>query len=163
MFTNNWTIVKETSPKLEFYNLIKTKHGLEDYLLAISNHEHRANVTRLRISSHNLFVERGRYEIPLVPRHLRYCLHCKHTDDLTLVENEIHVLTVCPLYNWCRKFYPENISLESIKDLFCGPKTDGGLKKFGNLTNSILEANKHFLKYYQTQDFHTNTGACKIL
>ena len=66
MFTNNWTTVKETSPKLEFYNLLKTEHGLEDYLQVINDHEHRANVTRLRISSHNLYVERGRYEIPLV-------------------------------------------------------------------------------------------------
>ena len=65
-FAKRWSTAKSTSPKLEFYNQIKSEFRTEDYLSLVEDHEHRASITRLRISSHNLYIERGRYERPTV-------------------------------------------------------------------------------------------------
>ena len=63
-FVDNWKQAKSDSPKLEFYNKIKTEFGPEKYLTLVRDQEARKSLTRLRISPHNLFIERGRYESP---------------------------------------------------------------------------------------------------
>ena len=51
----------ENSNKLAFYKKIKTRRGMEKYLTDITNVKHRIALTRLRMSSHSLNIEEGRY------------------------------------------------------------------------------------------------------
>ena len=141
----------------------KSEFQPEAYLQLISNHHHRASVTRLRISCHNLYVERGRYEKPLVPRENRHCLFCFSQSGLTSVETELHVLQECPLYNWCRRNHSaDQLTSQGISVVFQS-KNKEVLTKFGKLVHSILQSNECFVQYYKLIDFHTNTGNCLIL
>jgi hypothetical protein len=47
--------------------------------LKISNFEYRKLITKLRISEHNLLIEKGRHL--KIPREQRLCSHCKCIDD----------------------------------------------------------------------------------
>ena len=96
-FINHWKFDIANSPKLEFYCKLKSEFALEPYLSHIENPSHRSSVTRFRISAHDLYVERGRYERPLVPRESRWCTFCYIHYDTKCIEDETHALTTCPL------------------------------------------------------------------
>jgi hypothetical protein len=51
---------------------------VESYL-SISNFEYRKLITKLRVSEHNLLIEKGRHLN--IPREQRLCSHCKCIDD----------------------------------------------------------------------------------
>ena len=164
-FVKNWTSSKNLSPKLEFYNKIKTKFELEKYLNTINNSSYRQNLTRYRISCHNLFIERGRYENPLVPREERWCIPCYTNSGIKPIENEIHVLTNCPFYNGIKsknKFLPLNPS-ELIDMLSNTSLEPTKIFLFSKTVYEILMVNKYYTCYYKNQEFHNNTGACIVL
>ena len=50
----------------------------------------RYAISRLRLSSHHLEIETGRYTRPLTPAHQRFCAACP-----VKVGDEIHFLTEC--------------------------------------------------------------------
>ena len=164
-FVGLWSSVKANSPKLEFYHSLKTKFGPEKYLSTTKAADARKSLTRFRISAHNLYIERGRYETPLVPRENRWCIYCFHCSGKKPIEDEIHVLTVCPLYSTVRQKL--NFSLSDINSLaslfsdenFC-PLQSLSLAK---LVHSILSINEKYTEYYKGDDFHTNAGDCIIL
>ena len=52
---------------------------------------------------HNLYIECGRYETPVVPRDRRWCIHCLQNLTSKTVEDVLHVLVDCPLYDPIRK------------------------------------------------------------
>ena len=60
---------------------------------------------KLRLSAHSIFIEAGRYANPRsIPRSKRIYKHCK----LNCIENEIHFLSQCSLYQTERnKFYDQ--------------------------------------------------------
>ena len=64
IFINNWESTLLASPKLEFYSTCKTKFNRESYL-AVPTFKLRSALTRLRISAHDLEIERGRYQSKL--------------------------------------------------------------------------------------------------
>ena len=57
----------------------------------------RIIISKWRLSSHSLSIEKGRYTSPITPREERTCKICP-----TCVEDEQHVLFDCPLYNIVR-------------------------------------------------------------
>ena len=61
---------------------------MESYL-SISNFEYRKLITKLRISEHNLLIEKGRHLN--IPREQHLCSHCKCIDD------EKHFLLHCTI------------------------------------------------------------------
>ena len=67
----------------------------------------RKSLARLRLSSHNLCIETGRWTKPTpTPRDHRFCYFCKD-----VVEDDLHFLFVCPKYDHLRRLYiPTNIS-----------------------------------------------------
>jgi hypothetical protein len=58
------------------------------------NREIRKCVAKFRTGSHWLKIQRGRFTKPQTERENRLCKKC----DLGLVEDEVHVVFVCPLY-----------------------------------------------------------------
>jgi len=137
----------------------------EAYLRIIKIPDVRKSLTRFRISCHNLYIERGRYETPLVPSEERWCTYCFFSKGLKPIEDESHVLIDCLLYSSVREkfnFHPQNIvdlvGLLSNKTL--DPTT---LTATARAIHSFLSVNEHYTAYYKSPDFHSNTGKCIML
>ena len=65
----------------------------------ITEKKHKIGLTRFRLYSHELHIERGRYEN--VPRDERFCKCCNRLET----ESEYHFLLVCPLYTELRRTF----------------------------------------------------------
>ena len=118
------------SKKLRTYSLIKDVVKYEPYLDNIKNVEHRKMLTRLRISAHDLNIERGRYKGLEVNE--RKCLYCNE------IEDEKHFLFVCTGYKSERQPFIEE--MYKINDNLKMLDTDN-LFVF-MLTNESIELNK---------------------
>ena len=75
MFTQRWRQDIESSSKLRTYSLIKKYHLI-------------TAMARYRMSSHDLKIERGRYNNPITPINQRICTRCKSNE----IDDEIHLL-----------------------------------------------------------------------
>ena len=67
------------------------------YLLCVHINSSRKALCRLRLSSHRLFIERGRWKS--IPRSDRKCTLCNG------IEAEYHFMLICPRYDKLRKKY----------------------------------------------------------
>ena len=66
---------------------------MESYLLTLRDFKLRRLLSRFRLSSHDLEIERGRYFKPVIPACQRLCKLCNIS-----VENEEHVFMECKAY-----------------------------------------------------------------
>jgi hypothetical protein len=94
----------QTTGKLATYARVKSSFGTENYLTHVTNRQHRYALTRLRISAHHLYFERGRYLKPIIPREKRFCSNCQ-THTMNVLEDEQHVMLTCPQYMEIRYVY----------------------------------------------------------
>ena len=100
--------ISNPKSKLRTYALIKQNIGREDYLKEIRNTKHRQKLTKLRLSNHQLMIEKGRHKN--LPKEERICPMC-----LEGIEDEIHFLTKCkhfqqlrePLLTSCSQLRPQ--------------------------------------------------------
>ena len=123
-FQNNWLAElndHNRNTKLRTNSLFKTTFGLEPYLTIMKDPHYRNAITRLRSSSHNLKIERGRLCRPKVPSQERLCHVCRPLED------EKHFLITCELYHMerttffdkLRNIHPEfDQSTEHVKIIF---------------------------------------------
>ena len=98
-------------------------------IVTVRDARHRASLSRLRCSSHDLRVERDRYLPSAVkpPRHLRTCLLC--ASDAT--EDEHHMIFECPLYDSLRFRFSEIFSTDcSTLDCFLNQTNQDRVAKF---------------------------------
>ena len=164
---DHWKCDIVNSPKLEFYCQLKSEFTTEPYLLHIENPKHRASVTRLRISAHDLYIERGRYARPLVPRESRWCAYCYMHYNVKYIEDETHALLACPLTSPIKKHILGSTSPMSHKIDELTTSTDNSAKShnmlIGRLTHAILDAYESHTSYYKTQDLHNAVGHCILL
>ena len=104
--------------KLLFYSQIRKNYELQGYLKFPINKSVRSKLTKLRISAHPLEIEIGRYSKPCIPKESRFCHFCK-----TIVEDEIHFIYDCPIYEDLRKKYYSihicNSSANILKENHC--------------------------------------------
>ena len=75
------------------YFSFKSVFQNEAYLNVVRNRSHQRSLTKLRISSHKLEIESGRYSRKAVAERIRK----KCNDDK--IEDEIHFICDCSLYN----------------------------------------------------------------
>ena len=119
----NWkNSIQLPTSKLRIYSQFKKEFSIENYILQFPL-KIRRNLTRLRISAHNLAVETGRYTNTKASKSnesdKRSCFHCKIT------ESEFHLVFECPLYHEARKKLVEHlhdctcISFQATNELFC--------------------------------------------
>ncbi len=92
-YQNFWITNVHQEPKMRSYILFKNTFMLEDYL-SIANEKHRRVMSKLRVSAHNLAVERGRYTRPVTPINERVCKTCTGNK----IEDERHFLIDCERY-----------------------------------------------------------------
>ena len=107
-FTVQWEKHKSTSPKLSYYNSIKSVFEKEPYLDYCMGFSRRYCTTQLRMSAHDLQIERGRYVN--IPRKERICIWCKTTLGQNIIEDEKHTLFDCDLYSTIRNNLIDNLN-----------------------------------------------------
>ncbi len=101
--------------KLRTYKSFKRCLTYEKYLSTVTNITHRTNLTRLRLSAHDLRIERGRYEREnnkMLPENKRICKFCT-TDS---IEDEYHFVMSCPLYARKRQLLFDELSLNQLNE-----------------------------------------------
>ena len=84
-------------PKHHLFLSYKATNEFEKYLYLVKNRKHRVALSRLRLSSHQLMIEKGRHRKPILPRPERICPVCEHG-----IEDECHFVTTCRIYNEAR-------------------------------------------------------------
>ena len=84
-FKSMWTHNTSTSSKLEFYCQFKLNFCKEPYLDLVSDYTDRANLSRIRISSHHLEIELGRRKD--VERSDRICKWCNISLGMNIIKN----------------------------------------------------------------------------
>lgn len=102
-----WSLINNDDSKLRTYKTFKFHPSLENYILEVPDVQKRKEFTKLRISSHQLQIELGRYTKPRkTPVENRICKLCNSQE----VETEQHFFMSCPLYNSARKSLFENLA-----------------------------------------------------
>lgn len=101
-------------------------------------------------------IERGRHL--KIPRDLRYCPYCVK-QGLSIVEDEMHFLLVCPLYKLLRQTYFPSRWYNGVIDiqLFIHIMSDTNM-------NSIMSVARYLVDAYELKrqcvDSITNTIVC---
>jgi hypothetical protein len=80
--------------KLRTYRTFKDSIIQEEYLTEIKNRKIRQNITKLRISAHNLKIETGRHTRPKTILENRTCDFCPDK-----IDNEFHLISQCERYS----------------------------------------------------------------
>jgi hypothetical protein len=140
LYIMEWKRELESKEKMSTYILYKTGFGHELYLSYIKSTKYRMSLTRLRLSSHCLNIEVGRYH-PRIPRHMRYCTQCELRD----LEDEYHFILKCPKYRQLRniyipRYYSVNPSMAKYVQLMADLQNN--LIISCNVSKYITEANK---------------------
>ena len=134
-YLQTWNTSVQNMTKLDYYKRFKTEFKYEGYLDDISNDTNRTNLTKLRLSAHNLEIEAGRY-LNIV-RENRFCKIC----NLRVVESEYHFLLCCPIYRNIRCKYKKNSSFPNISK-FNSIITSSNKITITNVAKYITEALK---------------------
>ena len=90
-YIREWKVNVESSTDGRLFKFIKDDFKFERYL-NMNDRRLRVAITRIRLSSHLFFIERGRWSRPKVVRDNRVC------DICNVVEDERHCLLVCPKF-----------------------------------------------------------------
>ena len=99
-FYQNMNSRLTASSRALFYRHLNINNDLKMYLTSISNENHRIALSKLRVSSHRLIVESGRWHKPIsIPYNERKCTNCQKIDD------EYHFILECSLLTDLRKRY----------------------------------------------------------
>ena len=90
-----FTDMHRSDSKLRTYGEIKTVIGIEKYLLIPLRIDERSAITKLRLSNHDLMIEKGRHL--KIDKSLRFCPFCPN-----LIETEHHFLLHCKAFKILR-------------------------------------------------------------
>ena len=113
-YKQNWNSYMDSigdDNKLRTYKLFKKEFILENYVAQFPVIIRR-NLSKLRISAHQLAIETGRHNKPQkIPIDKRTCFYCGS------IETELHFLLECALYNTERKSLVESLNKFTVVDL----------------------------------------------
>ena len=100
VFKQEWFNKISLSGSLTLYKDFKQSFGIENYLDVLPS-KLRINISKLRLSAHQLRIETGRYARNRLERALRLCTLC----DISDIQDEYHFVLVCLVYDSIRKKY----------------------------------------------------------
>ena len=103
-FQNNQGNLDQLSEH-RLYKVLTPEKGLQRYLSSVPEKFIREAIARLRLGSHNFMIERGRWQHPKIDFNARLC------DDCGEIEDEFHVILVCPRFSQMRKKISTRICL----------------------------------------------------
>ena len=130
----------KNSNRMKVLSLLKQTPGTEVYLDEVKNTKHRQAMSKLRLSSHQLEIERGRWYNGSgngSDSEERFCNYCQSLGH-SVVEDEIHFLLHCPMSTELR----ENLlPRETLNDIALSDS-----EKFVNImTCSDLQSTAKFI------------------
>ena len=145
----NYFSVLKTQSKMRTYIRYKHEFSMEPYIAKL-HFKARQQISKLRLSDHNLEIERGRYHRPSLKPEDRTCMFCPQK-----IEDEFHFLTECTAYsderqnlvNSITRSFP-NIVLFHKNKLFsiifeCNEQhsklISSSVKKFNEIRNEKIE------------------------
>ena len=99
IYLQKWYSDINNSNRLQSYCIYEHDFKLEHYITDVTENKYRTALARFRTSSHNLFIETGRYDN--TPLHERIYKSCK----MNKIEDEFHFLLTCPTYRELRIKY----------------------------------------------------------
>ena len=132
-FIQEWHTAIANSPKLDYYAKFKETFCYEDYLDKSKNDKLRKSFSRLRLSSHSLEIETGRYNG--VDRINRLCKLCNQN----VVETEYHFLLCCTKYRDIRTKYLGHQSWPTINKFNALMSTKNS-KLLYNISKFVMES-----------------------
>jgi hypothetical protein len=91
-FIQGWNVKLQNNKVLDLYTSFKTNFEYEFYLDYLST-DLRPYLSRLRLSSHSLRIQTGRYAGQRLDRNQRKCLLCNNGD----IEDEYHFVLICSI------------------------------------------------------------------
>ena len=132
--------------KLRVYRQYKEEYGTEQYLNVIMPWYHRRALALFRCASAPLRIETGRYEN--LPVDQRICFYCQDA-----VEDEEHVIAVCPLYaeirrqlyDKCEQINPAYSGLTDKNKMIFILSDAGIIKDSGRYLHEILNKRRSVL------------------
>jgi len=107
-YISYWNQTLQHSQKLSLYYTFINNYSLSAYLDLTRKNSSRKSLVKLRISSHKLRIETGRYD--KIPRDDRLCSLC----NCNKIEDEAHFLLDCPSYSSIRDRFFFIIELKII-------------------------------------------------
>ena len=116
-FFQTWNRELENSSRAVFYRTF-ADFQFQDYLDIITVRKFRIAITKLRVASHRLEVETGRWSRPnAIPFEERKCKICNQLED------EFHFFFECPIYSnlrlrYFRNYYLNRPSMFKLVELF---------------------------------------------
>ena len=141
-YKQSWYSSINNSNRLEMYAGYKHDFEIENYLDFITEKNYKFALTQFRLSSHDLAIERGRYEN--LNRNERICKFCNSNS----VETEYHFLLVCPFYRELRQkylkpYYCHWPTINKFDDLMCknNKKTILNVAKFVHNASNLRSTN----------------------
>ena len=118
IFTQRWKQDIGSSSKLRTYSLVKKSLCVEPYILNIKGNHLITAMARYRMSSHDLKIERGRFNNPITPINQRICTRC----ESNVIDDEIHLLLHCNAMNNEREILLNSIAgiinMQPTNDIF---------------------------------------------
>ena len=93
------------NPILRTYAKLKSNIITEPYLTSLRVKRYQMNIARFRVSSHQLVIEKGRHQLPVIPLHER----C-HYSTKGKVDDELHFLLQCDFNEQDRRSFFNSIS-----------------------------------------------------
>ena len=103
-YQESFNNIRRDDSKLRTFAKLKTNIGLEKYLSTCNKINNRITISKLRLSNHDLMIEKGRHL--RIEKSVRFCPFCS-----TLIESEENFLLKCTTFKLQRK-----ILLDKIKD-----------------------------------------------
>ena len=143
IYLQEWNADVQDTSSGRLFQHIKTEFRYEPYLDKLEK-SLRTAVTKFRLSSHALFIERGRWSKPrMIPRNERLCAVCG------VIEDEYHCLVMCPRYeNERRNRLPETLRerpcMEQLIHFF-NVKNERQLRNLGILCLSVMIEHKNYV------------------
>ena len=120
---------------LSLFRNVKCSYQQAPYIYKLLNKKYRNAIAKLRLSSHPLLIETGRYSG--VPRENRKCIYC----DMDDIEDEFHFVCICTKYTVLRntyipRYYSRNPSMHKFIELLNSDR----LKTLKHLAIFIIKA-----------------------
>ena len=95
-YIQEWNSKVRSTSDYRLYKKIKFTFNFENYL-NMDNKSFRISITKIRLSSHLFYIERGRWEKQKIEAIDRKCVFCN------TIEDEYHCLIECPRFKDVRK------------------------------------------------------------
>ena len=137
IFTQQWRKDIESSSKLRTYALVKKYFCVEPYILHIRGNHLITAIARYRMSSHDLNIERGRFNNPITPKNQRICTRCQ----LNEIDDEIHLLLHCCAMKNEREILYDSvaaiINIQPTNEMFLGIMTSRDITVVKSLAQFI--------------------------